>query len=77
MPSLLPELIQTPARNSSRKKKFVKVLNHSVITFASDLPMQKSSPRAHHDLKVKKVFNQNSKPIQRANRHELANPIYM
>ena len=63
MPSLLPELIQTPARNSGRKKKFVKVLNHSVITFADEkLPQQKYSPRFHNETRVKKILNQHSKP---------------
>ena len=62
MPSLLPELIQTPARNSGRKKKFVKVLNHSVITFADEkLPQHKYSPRVQNETKVKKILNQQSK----------------
>ena len=78
MPSLLPELIQTPARNSGRKNKFVKVLNHSVITFANDkYPEQKNSPRVHNEMRVKNVLNHNSKQRDRNSRKDIVNPIYL
>ena len=78
MPSLLPELIQTPARNSGRKNKFVKVLNHSVITFSNDkYPEQKNSPRVHNEMRVKNVLNHNLKLKDRKSRNDIVNPIYL
>ena len=78
MPSLLPELIQTPARNNRRKEKFVKVLNHSVITFADEkLSRPKYSARVQNETKVKRALQNPNKINERSSRNDVVNPIYL